>query len=466
MGITIYAMLTPVPRFGARVSTAGIAVCLACAMSGQRASPASASYRIGPAIQITSTQRDLRHYEAYIGASPSRNGNLIACDYVVRPGADSDDLFYVSHDSGETWKLVLTMPHNTDPSCAIDATGVLFAAGVSNGARSTLSVMRSNNEGKSWETARIPSLPYDVDRPYLTVAGTGSRGDSAILVHSYRFSNNPAALFFISRDGGSTFAPPVIKPPLQFAKPWYFVGNGVAASGGVYYSLLAELDKTKKNMSYRTDPASAPHSADALLEIFRSEDAGKRISLAGTIPGVYYDWRVPQLSMPSLALDETTGPHPGRLYVAWPDARYEQRTEILFAYSDDRGRTWSPARPVGEQSMTGQPNPIPNDFMPMIAVNRDGVVGISWYDRRNHPHNLAYDVRFAASLDGGETWLTSAQVSNAPFDPGTDTRKNGGDTAGLAADAAGIFHLAWIANPGGTPQMWTAAVEVVGEAVR
>ena len=440
----------------------------ALATQTQSRPPVSKLYRVGPVVHVTAAQRDLRHYEAYIGAAPDRNGSLIACDYVTRKADDSDDLFYLSHDSGKTWKLVLTMPHYTDPSCEIEGTGTLFASGVSNGSRSTLGVMRSADGGKVWETARIPSLPYDVDRPYLTIVRGPSRGPATIIVHAYRFSNTPpaAALFFVSHDDGRTFEPPVLKKPLQFVKPWYFVGNGAVTSAGAYYALFDELDQTKNNMSNRTDAASAPKSADALLEIFRSDDAGKHIALAGAIPGAYYDRRAAQISMPSLAVDNSVGPHHGRIYVAWPDARYEQRTKILFACSDDGGRTWSPARPVGDQSMTGRLNPRPNDFMPMIAVNRNGVVGVSWYDRRRQPDNFGYDVRFAASLDGGRIWLPSVQVSDAPFSPGTDLHTNGGDTAGLAADAGDAFHLAWIANPSGTSQMWTADVQVLGKGRR
>jgi hypothetical protein len=42
-----------------------------------------------------------------------------------------------------------------------------------------------------------------------------------------------------------------------------------------------------------------------------------------------------------------------------------------------------------------------------------------------------------------------------------DNHFNGGDTAGLAADAAGVFHPLWIDNRTGIHQMWTAAVTVL-----
>jgi hypothetical protein len=47
-------------------------------------------------------------------------------------------------------------------------------------------------------------------------------------------------------------------------------------------------------------------------------------------------------------------------------------------------------------------------------------------------------------------------------DAGRDSfRFMGGDTAGLAADAAGVFHPVWVDNHTGVPQVWTSAITVV-----
>jgi hypothetical protein len=66
-------------------------------------------------------------------------------------------------------------------------------------------------------------------------------------------------------------------------------------------------------------------------------------------------------------------------------------------------------------------------------------------------------VRLRVSLDGGETWQPSVQVnekaSKAPYDRVRDT-------AGLAADASGSFHPAWIDDRTGKRQVWTASVRV------
>ena len=182
---------------------------------------------------------------------------------------------------------------------------------------------------------------------------------------------------------------------------------------------------------------------------------------SGTVADAYYDWRVPQLSMSSLAIDRGNGPCRGRLYVAWPDARYGRRTQVLLSRSDDDGRTWTPPRLVSDG-----PNSLefgPNDFMPMVAVNSAGVVAVSWYDRRDNADSLSYWPRLRASLDCGESWLPSIRVSSAPNQlMQTHRHLNGGDTSGLAADAAGRFHVVWVDNRTGMAQAWTSSVEVIG----
>jgi hypothetical protein len=259
--------------------------------------------------------------------------------------------------------------------------------------------------------------------------------------------------------GGRSFEKMLVNPATRFEKPWYFPGNGVVGSDGTFAALVAELDETKKNVSYRTDAASAPSSANAVLEVFVSSDGGKTLGLAGKIEGVFYDRRIPQLCLPSLAIDRSRGPLRDHLYAVWPDARYEHRTQILFSSSADHGRTWTDPVVLGNDT-DHDANPRPNNFMPTIAVNKRGVVGVAWYDRRDSPDNLGYNVRFAASLDGGATWLPSVRVSSAPHVPDDDPRKNSGDTAGLTADADGVFHPVWIDNRTHVPQMWTTTVKV------
>src|SRR5207247_9521570 len=97
------------------------------------------------------------------------------------------------------------------------------------------------------------------------------------------------------------------------------------------------------------------------------------------------------------------------------------RSGILLSYSGDGGRTWSAPRTVNDDRPRLK-GPGPDDFLPDVAVNAAGVVGVAWNDRRDHPDNLAYTVRFTASLDGGDTFLPSVRVSPQPHVPGGGQR--------------------------------------------
>src|SRR5262249_23274798 len=114
-------------------------------------------------------------------------------------------------------------------------------------------------------------------------------------------------------------------------------------------------------------------------------------------------------------------------------------------------------------------------FIPTIAVNKDGVIAVSWYDRRGMPKSQlvpmevegvkgtaykleadGWNVRLRVSLDGGETGLPSVHVNEQPSHGDIEV----GDPAGLAAAADGRFHAAWIDNRTGKHQLWTAAIEL------
>src|SRR5438309_652707 len=110
----------------------------------------------------------------------------------------------------------------------------------------------------------------------------------------------------------------------------------------------------------------------------------------------------------------------------------------MSSYSTNKGKTWSAAKVVSDdQPAAGGRGP--DDFMATPAVNRDGVVGMLWYDRRDNPDNVGYYARFSASLDGGETWLPSVRVSesaNTNLPDGNQKSigafsSSGGHTAGL-----------------------------------
>ncbi len=155
---------------------------------------------------------------------------------------------------------------------------------------------------------------------------------------------------------------------------------------------------------------------------------------------------------PQIAADTLGRTYRDRLYYVWEDGGREAR--ILLSASGDRGRTWTAPVVLSEQAADEESLA----FMPCVAVNKDGTVAVSWYDRRGIARSSAgQNVRLRVSLDGGATWLPSVQVNDQP---GRSPFHALGDTAGLAADADGDFHAVWIDDRTGKTQVWTAAVKV------
>jgi hypothetical protein len=162
----------------------------------------------------------------------------------------------------------------------------------------------------------------------------------------------------------------------------------------------------------------------------------------------------------------------------------------MLSWSDD-GITWSAPLPVDDPPLPAEEGKGPDAFFPLIAVNNNGIVGITWYDRREDPLNRTFRQRFTASADGGNSVIRSVPVSShahtyAPasgkepyFGVGMSMRDRAGtswvtvatgrsyrtlnsvgDYGGFIARADGAFQSVWVDNRTGVPQLFTAPVRV------
>jgi hypothetical protein len=105
-------------------------------------------------------------------------------------------------------------------------------------------------------------------------------------------------------------------------------------------------------------------------------------------------------------------------------------------------------------------------------VNRQGVVGVAWYDARNDRSTIKGDFRcqelyFSASTAGGESFLPEIKVSTKPSCPATPRNVEtslrfpaGGEYMGLAAAPDGTFRLLWSDSRSGIYRLYTAKVVV------
>lgn len=457
---------------------------------------------VGPNVRV-STEESRLHAEATLAADPNDPSRLAACSAIeARPGGGilggfpGHTVLYVSHDSGRTWTKAVEdsstrltadgrrrKASSWDPTCEYGPAGELYFGTGARLETGELGVRlhRSEDAGRVWLRPTEIQSGY-IDKPWIAV---DTRPGSPYLGRVYiaylgrdsargRAAGGRADLLIASTDGGGSFTAPVADTTftLNGANDGVVLSNGtlIMLTGHGSPAVLVSTDGGGRRVAARV------WSSDAASPSPTPRTRG--VSSGGTTPRI--------------AADLSDGPFRDRIYVAW-SALWNGRQQVLVAYSTDQGETWTPPRVVNDDVERPGEEPGADHVAPTIAVNRDGVVGVSWYDRREHPYNLGYDVRFSASLDGGETWLPSVRVSERPHlnaneDPMRSevpiaffarssragealsisiSRENwieSGHFAGLAATADGVFHALWVDNRTGTSQLWTAPITVPGRA--
>jgi hypothetical protein len=472
---------------------------------------------VGPNVHVSAANSDKNHGEVLMSADPKDPSRLIGCSMIFPDPMKrrlSDGIVYSSGDGGEHWTQTLYVDKGDfetgDPACAFGSDGKAYSAFLAVGFKSGVEDVlfyRSNDGGKTWMTPAF--VDRSIDREYVTVDNTGGKYDGHIYINGTgggSFMDPPApeageeAGFEIgitiqqSTDGGASFRSPLNRFSVR---PHYVLGmgNGTVLSDGTYIALFGELKQ------YSGANEVHPKTANAFLRTISSTDGGETFGMATTVSDWYMNFgEIGSTSsvVPVIAADRSAGPFKDRVYAVWPDFR-SGRGEILLSYSTDKGKSWSKPLAVNDDRPWPAPASGPDDVMPAIDVNRNGVVGVMWYDRRENPHNLGWWVRFAASTDGGDTFSSSVKVSEAPatvkFDkqiqldgnsygggkPTSESKTkdmqvnigfgdvftyNGGHTVGMAADAGGAFHPFWIDNRTGVEQIWTARVSVDGSVTK
>lgn len=456
---------------------------------------------VGQNVQVSKAFRDYEHQEVLLASDPNNPLHLLGCAIVrwSEKTARNKVIAYASFDGGKEWAPVLEAfpdPSMADPAVAYGPDGTAFfiafgrakafvSTGASGANRFYSFLYRSEDSGKTW----LPPISLeDMDSQFIVADNTGGKYHGRLYIHGVKGIRGidgdylTGLSIYHFTDGAATLAQPVklISTDTHIIQA---AGPSVVMSDGTLVIPFNELRDLKE---YRN--VYQPPEPNAWFKIVTSDDGGESFSRAVVVSEWYLRAMSTTNTVPALAVDRGNGIFRDRLYAAWPDVR-SGRSEILFSCSADKGKTWSKPVVVNDD----QPRPAsgqgPDNFMPTLAVNRNGVVGVMWYDRRDNPDNLGWWTRFSASLDGGETFLPSVKVSGAQFNQGLsqelplhtlrsqgvvqETRINlgrfqfmGGDYAGLAADANGIFHPFWVDNRTGVAQVWTTPVTVNGKATR
>jgi hypothetical protein len=255
-----------------------------------------------------------------------------------------------------------------------------------------------------------------------------------------------------SKDGGLTWGEPVrfgrrcaLNVGENFSGTQVLVGR----HGEVYVAYASVLD----------------FGADAQILFRRSADGGASFGpeiVAGTaIPAA--NPLSPQLQgffrtnvFPTLAIDNSTGPHNGNLYLVWTDASRNQIDDFLVDFfGGDGGYAFGDivvSRSVNGGSNWSSPalvSPTPShfqgagrdQFMAGVAVDPRGNLAICYSDRRNDPNNFLVDHYCSISRDEGATF---ADMRETPFSFTPDANTDGiinpvymGDYDTVSSDVTG-----------------------------
>lgn len=467
------------------VAAALVRAALAPAPTRMAPAPTRMEVVVGPNVLVSKSHADVPHIATVLAADPKDPQRLLA-GTILLSGSLAPKyhvVVYTSTDGGGTWTASLEHQGAVDPALAFGPNGAAYFICTDSTSTSEQLVeptggyvFHSVDGGSRWEQGvplRFPAYS-GFDRPWVTADCTGGRfngrvyasfhADATPLLGTSEGGDMQVLPLLASADGGRTFAPSTGGNTRVSHGPGGVIGGpGVVLSDGTYVAPYIAAIEAPVPMHYK-------------ICVARSTDGGASFGISSTgapdmsAVGVSRDPEAGTLlanNLPSLACDPGSARFKDQLYLVWNDYKEGEGVRVMLSSSQDKGVSWT--RPVVISDIPAQWRASKRGYActPCVAVSKDGIVGITWYDTRHLPVGAAngWDAHFMASADGGATWSPSVRVSETTSVLKTDAEihpqdRLTGDIGGLAADAKGGFHALWIDNRTGTRQLWTATVTV------
>jgi len=444
-------------------------------------------------------------------AAPDDPASLITCGMRIRSHPLSwEGYLYASGDGGRTWQpshIDSTLSDGgvankvSEVSCAIGRNGTMYMNTSVWGKflSQPFQLTHSTDGGRTWSKPLQRSGWYDATRSVVDNSGGRFDGRLYIFSNSYfgalvaRFSSAYEPLV-VSTDGGRTLrAATASVPASTYIDPGWpsqalVLNDGTAIAVHRVQFAPSEDDKQGRAPGQMTE--------NLAVEILKSKDGGQSLDTPVTINRWPRHWSRGTTALreqggifnlvTAIAVDRSSGIFKNRVYVAWRQADdADPVSRIMLASSRDSGATWSKPIRVDDAPKSRTQSRGSDPMVPSLAVNEDGTLGLFWMECMGTPR-----WRFAASLDGGETFLPSVPVYsthaseepmptrwlnnyisvadqpvdwNHGFTPQFDkvgfslyTQFN--EISALAATTDGVFHPTWITKEDGA--LWTARVEV------
>jgi hypothetical protein len=341
-----------------------------------------------------------------------------------------------SFDGGQTWRRTplpfsacapngLNFPRASDPWISFGPDGIAYVTALSvnrSNRNSAVSAITSTDGGRTWRNLKIIKADrgplFSNDKPSVTADPI--RPGVAYVVwrlvertSSSRFITAPT-WFATTTNGGRTWSQPrIIFAPGRNNST---VGHQIVVDprNGTLFNFFRWIIRTGGNRG-------------TYVAVQISKNGGRTWSA----PTIIARNQLVAMIHPNTGVRIRTGndPYPaidsrrGTLYVVWKDGRFNggQFNEIVISRSTNGGADWS--KPIRVSPPTGK-----SAFTPTVAVNSEGIVGVSYYDFRNlttETSTLPTNYWFTTSTDGGRSFEREFQIAG-PFDMLTAPRTRGG----------------------------------------
>ena len=437
---------------------------------------------------LVSRDGDRPHVEIMAAANPRDARNLLAgaITFTRRDGGSATKA-YVSHDGGIVWDDVIFPEQRemggADPQVAFTAAGTALFLTLATGpdetgrTRAFLHSYRSEDGGRTWSD--VYNLGASYDHPMLVADQTTGPFAGRLYVSVLYGGLEYSLGVFRSEDDGRSWIGPVK----------FIDGGGERGLNVDPMLVFADGAIMVPFVDFPFTPEQTADWAESRIWTVVSTDGG--VTFSEPKPGPV-----------KMSGDELRGAREGaerfrggswvmyavdrserfrdRVYAVWPDYS-EGLPRVVIAWTDDRGASWSERRQVAPAGIEGG-----QQFQPAVAVNGEGVLGVTWYDTREAASEFVFHRYFAASFDGGGTFTAPQRVSSAlsrPMGSGNllpvpatfsgpegelrvallsaaSRWVNGGDYLGLTASADGHFHPFWADARSGTYQVYTAEIRI------
>ncbi len=355
---------------------------------------------------------------------------------------------YYTLDDGASWQVspfVTELPDpddvllgGGDPVLAADDDGTLYFSWLAFYLPQTMDELvselywaTSSDGGATWvrpERDVIATARYSMDDPaqnfvdkqWLAVDRSTAPTRGTLYAAYFRASNDRMQIRVRSKSPGARQfdSPQVIVSPDSLAIV-QFTSIDVDASGGVHVTWFGSADEQHFSLwhALSTDGGATFPSVTKISDIvfpkFSIEDR------LGEIPGMSSERMYPS---PQFCADR--GGNPGYVYMTWTANGITRKegngTDIYFSRSSDNGLSWEAPRIINDD----EKGLVRDQFHPSIAVNAQGVVAVTWYDRREDETNASARYYIAVSRDGGRHFLPNRPVAALPMNMYKAKEKN------------------------------------------